>query len=101
MQPRRRLWHPPVIMGGFLLRRRRWRPSEFRGARGGSATPPLTCGGAADKRVSSDGPAGMMAVNIDDPVQNHRRAKDEHETIGNSLCGGGAAVVLPDSNRIG
>lgn len=34
MQPLRWLWQPPVIMGGFLLRLRRWRPSEFRGASG-------------------------------------------------------------------
>jgi hypothetical protein len=94
------MWHQPVIMGGFLLRLCRWRPSEFREASVSSATPHLTCGGAADKRVSSDGQAGIVDVNVDDPVQNHRRARGGHEAIDNSF-GGGAAVVLPDSNCIG
>jgi hypothetical protein len=95
MQPRRWLWHQPVIMGGSLYR------LCGLGAGVGSAAPHLTCGEAVDKRVSSDGQAGIMDVNVDDPVQNHRRARGGHEAIGNSSGDGGAAVVLPDSNCIG
>ena len=40
-------------------------------AGGGSAAPRLTCGEAADKKVSLDGQADIVDVNIDDAVQNH------------------------------
>jgi hypothetical protein len=38
----------------------------------GSAAPHLTCSEAAHKRVSPGAQAGIMDVNVDDPVQNHR-----------------------------
>jgi hypothetical protein len=66
----------------------------------GSA-PHLTCCGAADKRVFSDGQAGIVDMIVDDPVQNPRRARGGHEAIGNSFGGGGVPVIVPDSNCIG
>lgn len=42
------------------------------GAGGGSAAPHLTCGEAAHKKVSLDGQADIVDVNVDDAVQNHR-----------------------------
>jgi hypothetical protein len=56
---------------------------------------------AADKSISSDGPAGIVDVNVDDPVQHYRRAGGGHAETGNSYGGSGAVVVLPDNHRIG